>query len=409
MKDIFYQNKKTIFLKILLFIVGFSIPISLAFNSISLGVLFLFSFVFFKQESYRNLLNSKEVYLYYLAFFLIQSISLFYTSDKELGFETVKHNSVFLILPVAFINLKDQISNKNVKLAILGLYLAVISTLVMSIFNLIIKTINGGIPLSEFFRESFVENGIYNIHVPYLSMLIVFLLICITKIDFIKNKKINRQFKIGSLFVFIVSIFFLSGVMSIIILSIFSISLFFKSSYSKTIKTVTSIVLLIVFVIGLGYIKNAKRIDHVKGSEHILYRIQKFLNSTDSIRKENWSGVTKVITLNTFFGVGADGGLQFLQKERQINSEPYINRHNAHNDILEIILRYGVFGLGIYLILIYKLSNNSIQNKNYIFKWLLVVFIISGVTESYLQRQIGLTFFVFFSLLMYSNNTLIEE
>ncbi len=119
MKDIFYQNKKTIFLKILLFIVGFSIPISLAFNSISLGVLFLFSFVFFKQESYRNLLNSKEVYLYYLAFFLIQSISLFYTSDKELGFETVKHNSVFLILPLAFINLKDQISNKNVKLAIL--------------------------------------------------------------------------------------------------------------------------------------------------------------------------------------------------------------------------------------------------------------------------------------------------
>jgi O-antigen ligase len=101
--------------------------------------------------------------------------------------------------------------------------------------------------------------------------------------------------------------------------------------------------------------------------------------------------------------------LQFLQKERQINSEPYINRHNAHNDILEIILRYGVFGLCIYLILIYKLSNNSIQNKNDLFKWLLVVFIISGVTESYLQRQIGLTFFVFFSLLMYSNNTIIEE
>ncbi|MFT4800766.1 MAG: O-antigen ligase [Flavobacteriaceae bacterium] len=409
MKDIFYQNKKTIILKILLFIVGFSIPISLAFNSISLGVLFLFSFGFLKQESYRNLLNSKEVYLYYLVFFLIQSISIFYTSDKELGFETVKQNSVFLILPIAFINLKGQISKKSVKLVILGLYLAVISTLFIAISNLIIKAINGGIPFSEFFRESFVDNGIYDIHVPYLSMLIVFLFICIIKIDFIKNKKRNRQFKIGSLFVFIVSIFFLSGIMSILILSIFSISLFFKSSYSKTVKTVTSIFAIIIVVIGLGYLKNTKRIDHVRGSEHILYRVQNFLNSSDSTRKENWKSVTKVITLNTFFGVGADGGLQFLQRERQINSEPYINKHNAHNDILEILLRYGVFGLGIYLILIYKLSNNSIQNKDYFFKWLLVVFIISGITESYLQRQIGLTFFVFFSLLLYSNNTKIEE
>jgi O-antigen ligase len=161
-----------------------------------------------------------------------------------------------------------------------------------------------------------------------------------------------------------------------------------------------------MFFIGFSfnYIKNYKKIDHVRGAEHIVYRIQKILTSKDSVRQTNWRSVLNVISSQPILGVGADGGLEQLQMERSTLSEPYINKHNAHNDFLEIMLRYGIIGLLIYLTLLSKLFKNAWQKNSYIFKWFLIVFVISGLTETYLQRQIGLTFFSFFSLLLYTFN-----
>ncbi|PNW26689.1 hypothetical protein BKP44_15985 [Formosa algae] len=50
MRDILNQNKKLLGLNFLLFVVGLSIPFSYAFNSICLGVLFLYSFNWFQKK-----------------------------------------------------------------------------------------------------------------------------------------------------------------------------------------------------------------------------------------------------------------------------------------------------------------------------------------------------------------------
>ena len=80
MKGIFHQNKSQLILEALLFLVAFSIPISFAFNSIAIAVLFLFSFVFFDGKRFIKAISRKEVYVYYILFFLIQALSLLYTS-----------------------------------------------------------------------------------------------------------------------------------------------------------------------------------------------------------------------------------------------------------------------------------------------------------------------------------------
>ena len=104
MKDTSHQNKVDKTLKFLLFIVAFSIPISLAFNSISLAVLFLFSFLFYKKEMFFKSINTKEIYAVYLLIFIIQALSISYATNKELAFETVKEQIVFFILPTSLIN-----------------------------------------------------------------------------------------------------------------------------------------------------------------------------------------------------------------------------------------------------------------------------------------------------------------
>ena len=119
----------------------------------------------------------------------------------------------------------------------------------------------------------------------------------------------------------------------------------------------------------------------------------------DTSRPDNWKSVISVVKENLLFGVGTDGGLNQLQKERSEKTESYKNRHNAHNQYLEILLRYGIVGLALYLFIIYLLIRSAIKSKDKIFIWFLIVFLISSLTESYLQRQIGLIFFLFYALL----------
>ncbi|MBL4904939.1 MAG: O-antigen ligase family protein [Flavobacteriaceae bacterium] len=403
MKGIFHQSKLQIILEILIFTVAFSIPISFAFTSISIAALFLFSFVFFNVKLFIKSINKKEVYGYYFLSFLIQVLSLFYANKIEIALEAVKQNTIFLVMPITFINLKNQIEIRKYKAAYLGLFISVFLTLMVSILVLTYKSLTSEMVLSDFFRESFINSGLYNgIHVPYLSILIVFVLICTEKFTFSQKKNINNLLKAGAIFVLFTSLLFLSGVMSLVLLIVYLSVLFLTNKLSNQVKIGTVIVAMFFPVFSFNYIKQYKEMEHTRGSEHVAYRIQKLITSKDAVRQTNWESVIKVISSKPIFGVSADGGLEQLQKERNIISEPYINKHNAHNDTLEITLRYGLVGLMIYLVLIFKLFKNAWQKKLYVFKWFLIVFVVSSITESYLQRQIGLTFFTFFSLLLYN-------
>ncbi len=410
MKDIFQQNKLNTILEILLFTVAFSIPISFAFTSISIAVLFLFSFVFFNATSFIKSINRKEVYAYYFFFFIIQVASLLYATKVDTALESVKQNTVFLILPIAFINLKNRVDNRKHKAAYIGLFTSVLLTILVSLVMLTYRNLTSEMALSDFSRENFVSSGLYyEMHVPYLSMLLIFTLICTVKFTFSQKKTLNNSLKTIAILVQLISLFFLSGIMSLVLLTVYITTLFLASKLSKQVKIGTGISIVILMILSFSYLKNYKKIEHIRGSEHIVYRIQKILLSNDSVRQANWNSVINVISSQPILGASADGGLDQLQKERNILSEPYINKHNAHNDLLEITLRYGLVGFIIFLILMIKLFKNAWKKKSYMFKWFLIVFVISGITESYLQRQIGLTFFTFFSLLFYNYKPKLDQ
>ena len=110
MKDILDQNKSNIGLRLLLFLVAFSLPFSFAFNSISLAALFLYSFIYFKKDYFLTYISNKKVYLFYLLFFIVQSISIYYSNNKEFAIKVVTSNILFLIVPITFVNLKNKIN-----------------------------------------------------------------------------------------------------------------------------------------------------------------------------------------------------------------------------------------------------------------------------------------------------------
>ncbi|QCX37005.1 O-antigen ligase family protein [Aureibaculum algae] len=405
MKDILDQNKSSIGLMLLLFLVAFSLPFSFAFNSISLAALFLYSFIYFKKDYFLTYISNKKVYLFYLLFFIVQSISIYYSNNKELAIKVVTSNILFLIVPITFVNLKNKINEIEIKIAYSGLLIAVLLNLINSYFNIIRKSIFESMDWSNVIRENFIRNSIYEIHVPYLALLVVFLIICSYKIKIPFRKRSNIIIRYSLMAILILSLFLLSGIMAILILILFFIVQFLCSENSKKTKLFGSILVIIGIISSFLLLKHLDDQKRIRGSENIVYRAQKIISKKDPVREVNWKSVVKVISSNVIWGVGADGGIELLQKERPIMSESYINKHNAHNDYLEIVLRYGIVGICIYLIILGSLIKTAFTSNNYYFRWFLIVFMISSLTESYLQRQVGLVFFVFFSLLFYTQST----
>ena len=408
MKAIFYQNKNLEkVLDILLFIVAFSTPFLFFFNSISIFLLFLFSFFWFDKRKYSL---KKMPFFLFVLFFILQIVGIFYCELPEKGVATVIKSVVFLVFPIAFINLSNAITKHSVLVAIKGLIIGILLILISTHFLIIKDVITKGFNVSSlftnYFREDFINMGLVKVHAPYLGMLVIMSLIFTYLIPFKKNKGL----KWVVILYLMISLLQISTIMSLFILGIFFGYLLFKSFKYKKFKVIG---LFVIIAIGFIYFSYKNQID-ITNKDFFLKRVETIFKTGDETRKENWKSVISVIKDNFFLGIGTDGGLKQLQQHRNKQSEPYINKHNAHNQFLENFLRYGILGIVVYLSILIFLIKEALRNKNNFFIWFLIVFIISSFTESLLQRQIGLVFFTFYSCLflvfsLNKNNSILQK
>lgn len=405
LKKYFLTNDITI-INITFFFVGFSLPFSLAFNSICLILFIAFSFFYFDKKNIKELINFKEIYFYFIIFYLIQILSYFYSANKNIALENLSRNVLFFILPITFLNIKHKLNNRSFKYLFTGLILSIILS-ILKVYSSLILTLPF-FQIKDFLRERFVEKGIYNIHVPYFSMLILLVLIFTVKSNFLKNKKYNKIIKLILFFLLLISLFFLSGLMSFLILIFYIYSFFFKSKIKKTKKIAITFFFLLISISSLYLIKNLDKAEREKGAENLIFRIYSLANSKNNstVRFQNWKSVVEVISENIFLGIGVDGGINKLLEHREPLNEPFVNKHNAHNVYLETLLRYGIIGFLPFSIILLLLIKKAFLTKNYFFIWFLIVFLISSLTESFLQRQIGIVTFCFFSLFFYTKNNL---
>lgn len=344
-----------------------------------------------------------------MLFFLYQVISISFSYDKKVALNKVISNIVFLILPFSFVMLKPLLNKKSFHYLYFGMLTILIIFVLKVYFLMTSSLIKADFILSNFIREKFIEKSLFNIHAPYLAFLIVFTVICAFKIKFSNNKKRHNFIKFFVIIILITSLFFLSGLMSLVILMLFLVHYFmFEIALSNKIKAF--IVLLILSSISLLIYgaSNSHKEKSAVGSENFFYRIQN-IGYDYSVRSGNIKSSIIVISENLFFGVGADGGIKELLKHRKKKTEAYINKHNSHNVFLEVFVRYGFIGFVIYMIIVINLIRKAIVNRDYYFKWFLIVFFIAGLTESYLERQIGLVFFVFISLFFLTEYTKVKR
>lgn len=126
-----------------------------------------------------------------------------------------------------------------------------------------------------------------------------------------------------------------------------------------------------------------------------------------------WTCAWQTIQANPWIGVGLGDGQDVLQacyEERKFGTLTYLPdaRYNAHNQAMETTIQLGVVGLLVLVISVAVPLVAAIRDRNHLYLLFVLIFFLSCLTESMLQRQSGILFFAFFNSLLFWNSPKVE-
>ncbi|PCI98565.1 MAG: hypothetical protein COB15_05895 [Flavobacteriales bacterium] len=146
--------------------------------------------------------------------------------------------------------------------------------------------------------------------------------------------------------------------------------------------------------------------EKIKNREKLTAPEREALNGT-SLRLAFWYiGITEVFNHNRILLGLSPGDSKALLNFRydELNLLPFLENYNMHNQFVQMFVEFGVVGLILYLCLITLLILASIKNRNLLMLIFVVGFLFFQLSESLLERNKGILFFVFFLLLLLKLN-----
>lgn len=399
-----FYNYATIFLA--------SFPV-LGLKKTSLAII-LWSFfslvILFSEKTYRSILKKEKMDMLVLSsYFLGFLISFFFIDDKILATKFLEKNISFLIFPFFMIANKNLIYTNTLKNTI---QVFVLSNIILAAYIWIVILSNGYLKVmkSDTYYNPIIRNffsDISEIHLPYLGILFVFSSFILLRDIFSSTIKITylnilRCFCIGLL---IFSVISFAARLALVLFLLISLFLLFKmatSIYSKLIfiGCLVSVVFL-VFAIP----SSKKRIDEICNTKLILpNKNQK--SEEVNFRYGIYHCAILILKENWITGVGPGN----VQKDLNNCYSGYSYKnyddyskidYNSHNQYLDILLKYGIFGLGLFFVFLFW----GIGNTNLFYRIFLFLIVMAMLTENILERQVGIVFFTFFNSLFFINRT----
>lgn len=391
------------------------IPLNYAFNSISLILLFGITLLTFKKKYFKV-----EIHLLLpILLYLLMLLSLFWTVDLPRTQSALLKELPLLIVPICFLlfgNLSAIDKQKILKFYSFGIVLFTVFYLIKAIIRFYFTNDS-----SVFFYHELVTKDVNAIHVSLYVAIAFFYFY--TK----SNKKIV-DFVLLVLLAIVV--FLLSSTNTIIIFILLMICYhLFYSKVSKKLR-LKNLILLIILIFSLSFIGKIKDQlleeyetlmtdssvnDVISKENEKVYNVSIKQAWTNPVFKQNdyFPGTAfRVYQMRIFIemlqekgifwnGFGLDAsyseiekkGIQyniFLGNEKQAGYQT----KNFHNQYIQIFAELGVFGLLLFLSMLFITIRNAFNNKNFIQITFAVLMISLFVTESFIWRQRGITFFI---------------
>lgn len=375
--------------RIFYFLLAFCL-FSLPFPDYSLNTKALIGLAVYWAFFYNSLKEKKKylqkhflLFLSISSFFWVPVLGLFYTDNLEGAISEIQLKLPFLILPLIFFSVPFEKSR-----AFLMDYfvVGVIAASFLALIKIWYFKLNH---LGEYFHYARFADFLDR-HTTYYALLVVIALLwllwtCI-------KKKHNQLILFATTILLLYVLYLLSVRASIIALLGGFLIIVSTARIKKSIKF--GGLLIIPCLLALVYF-----------TPHFQSRFDLSTTDTTAIhdfdyRKLHWKSVKETIEHQSLiFGNGTYGNRDFLyEKYKEYGlTAAYKLRYNAHNQLLETVLEFGIIGalifVGVLLYFIYFL----LRHRDYFALSVLTIFLLFMITESIFQRTIGV---VFFSVLM---------
>ena len=396
--------------------VGLAASLTFSMEEINVTGIFviLLAFVTLSMSALKQLptpdKSGRSVLLLFIVVFLIHLAGFAYSTNRvQAGFELEKKLSM-LILPIVFYY-SSRLSKNDVSVILYGFVISCVISLLVCIGVGGYNSIQTGDTSNLFYHNL---SGIVGMHASYLSMYFFFSIVILLGYENNSEstgKSILKTLALGSVALLTTGIILLSSRMQLVILlmgflAYITYRLSGKYGLKKAMARGVGVVVLL-FAFSLLFPINRERF-----KQAINYGDEYGISSKwgeMQMRPLVWACALEIIKTSPLVGVGIGDGQDALQEcyvENDYGSLTYFpnTRFNAHNQILETAIQLGILGLFIWGISIMYPLVLAIRGGSLLYVFFAVIFALSCVTESMLQRQSGITFFAFFNALLYWNN-----
>jgi len=360
-------------ISVLVFLASIFMPHPIFNVALILSLLFVLKNFEFKRF-YSNRIN-----LIFIAYFLLLFLNdLFISSSSYHNLKATETFLPFLIMPI-YISCVNKVR--------LIRYFPFFAILIGG--GLLLTSIINALVFRNLFYISFTEFTKY-IHPVYYSYLISFSIFYVALVLELKNSYKNIIQIV--LFLFMI----LAGSKLIIILTI-SIYLLLFIKNKKLIITMSS---GIIFMFLFPPIQ--ERFKEIVNINDIDIVLEKVIDENDyrvnglTLRLLLWQETFKTInTIPKFiFGLGVDDAsnneLKLNMIERGLGK---YKRYSTHNQFVNIYMRAGIIGLGLLISMVVYIFYRAMIKKNKMLLVLAILFTFTMLTESVLQRVVGIYFF----------------
>ena len=364
--------------------------------SISLVILALPVFINFRLEIIANLIKEKFS-LFFLLWFLMVAAGFFLTEDKQKFLHDLIIKLPFLVIPIIFLNQDVKKKEHVVAFFQLFIFLAFLVGLVSFVNYLVNKKeidelILQAKPIPIFFGE------LNHIYFSFMLAFSIFLVPLNVSKNIPRLRWFNRFMMVSNL-IFLHVIAARTGLLAFYI-AIFVLLVLYGIRSGKILTT--SIILVVIGVVGFASVKKVDALNnrYVKTLEDIqAYRNGEDINYYSiSMRFEYWDKALKVFYHNPIFGTGGGDVKPDMRKifEQENSKLEKVNRKGPHNQYFEEMAARGVLGFILMMLILFYPLPGILKNKDNLSLSFLIIILVSFCVESVLQRQVGISFFVFF-------------
>lgn len=385
MRSVFSSNINGLnkVITLLVFCLGLTLPFKDQYSTIVTILLLLSSAILYVKEKKQDD-HKGYLYLVVIPFLLIipRLIGIM-TGDFDLAIKELVRALPLLLIPLMFF------LSASVKALEKYFYYGLAFGLLLFMFicegHVIYEMVIGKEPLEYFFRWRHLNVNFaqpLDQHPPYIGILVVWVFI-ITLFKKYLNKKISYILLVLLCFL----LFQLLARNAIIIVIFIALAYVIKRKKPKE--------LWLIGTLGFGLLMVALFHPHQFIREKIVYKLNPLDEKYKDYRLDRLSASIEVFKQAPFFGVGPENDNVSRRIEYKImgDSTAFERNYNSHNQFFEYLVSNGITGLLCFLSVLIILIMVTVKNKDYTNLLLIGCFIISCLTESVLERSLGIKYF----------------